>query len=170
MRSFTCMPRMLQVDIPHNFQCTNIREASGWFRFVADKGARSLTELDCKKPFDNINPKDVMQAFTEASAWLYKRRRQRHINLHWSVNKDSPKLDRAGQANHSTFWCLPHDLLTRLLRFELLHNNVLHAVGGLWRRSTGIPMGRPFSAQSADLHTLWRVKKAGKRLRDWRSL
>ena len=47
-RSFTCMLRMLQGDIPHNFQCTDIKEASRWFRFVADKGARSLTELDCK--------------------------------------------------------------------------------------------------------------------------
>ena len=28
-------------------------------------------------------------------------------------------------------------------------------------------MGGPFSAQSADLHTVWGVKKNGKRLRDW---
>ena len=31
-------------------------------------------------------------------------------------------------------------------------------------------MGGPFSAQSADLHTLWGVKKGGKRLRDWGTL
>ena len=86
-----------------------------------------------------------MHAFTEASPWLYKKRCWRQINLHWSINKDSPKLDRAGQANHSKFWCLPHDVLTCLVRFELLHNNVLQAVGGLWRRNTSIPMGGPFS-------------------------
>ena len=52
------------------------------------------------------------------------------------------------------------------MRFKLLHNNVLQAVGGLWRNNTSIAMGGPFSAQSADLHTLWRVKRAEKRLRD----
>ena len=31
-------------------------------------------------------------------------------------------------------------------------------------------MGGPFSAQSADLHTLWRVKRVGKRLRNWGEL
>ena len=36
-------------------------------------------------------------------------------------------------------------------------NNVLQAVGTLWRRDTSIPMGGPVSAQSADLHTLWRT-------------
>ena len=28
-------------------------------------------------------------------------------------------------------------------------------------------MGEPFSAQSADLRKLWRVKRSGKKLRDW---
>ena len=31
-------------------------------------------------------------------------------------------------------------------------------------------MGGPLPAQSADLHTLWKVKQAGKRLCDWGSL
>ena len=57
-----------------------------------------------------------------------------------------------------------------MLKFELLHNNVLQAVGKLWSRKISIPMGGPFSAQSADLHTLWGVKENGKRLRDWGSL
>ena len=33
-----------------------------------------------------------------------------------------------------------------------------------------MPMSGPFSAPSVDLHTLWGVKKGGKRLRDWRSI
>ena len=54
-----------------------------------------------------------------------------------------------------------------MLNFELLHNNVPQAVGKLWSKKVSIPMGGPFSAQSADLHTLWGVKKNGKRMKDW---
>ena len=74
-RSFTCMLRMLQTEVLHNFQCADRKQVSGWFQFVARKGARSLTELDCIKQFDNINPRVVLQAFEEASSWLYKKRR-----------------------------------------------------------------------------------------------
>ena len=77
-----------------------------------------------------------------------------------------PELNRAGAAASEKFWVLLHDLLTRLLKFELLHNNVLQAVGELWSRELSIPMGGPFSAQIVDLHTLWGVKKGVKRLRD----
>ena len=63
--------------------------------------------------------------------------------------------------------CVEHDVLSRLLKFELRENNMLQSVGALWRRETSIPMGGPFSAQCADPHTLWQVKKNGKRLRDW---
>ena len=108
----------------------------------------------------------MLQAFDEASNWLYKKRRRRQANLQWSVNRDSLKLDRAGQTTNSRFWCISHDLLTRLLNFEMQKNNVLQAVGTLWRRDTSIPMGGPFSTQSANVHTLWRVRCAGKKLRD----
>ena len=112
-----------------------------------------LTELDCKKQFDNINPAVVLKSFSEASKWIYKKRRWRQVNLQWSINKDTPKLDRPGQATNTRFWHLEHDVLSRLLQFELQENNVLQSVGTLWRRETSIPMGGPFSAQCADLHT-----------------
>ena len=70
-------------------------------------------------------------------------------------------------ATSENCWVLQHDRLARMLKFELLHNDVLQAVGERWSREISIPMGGPFSAQSADLHTLWGVKKSGKRLRDW---
>ena len=101
------------------------------------------------------------------SDWIYKKRRWRQVNLQWSVSKESAKLDRAGRATNTRFWCITHDLLTRLLKFELTENNMLQAVGTLWQREGSIPMGGPFSAQSADLHTLWKVKRAEKKLRDW---
>ena len=75
----------------------------------------------------------------------------------------APALFSAAHCN----WNISHDLLTHLLRFEFLKYNVLQAVGALWRHDTSIPMGRPFSAQSAALHTLWKIKRAGKPLRDW---
>ena len=70
-------------------------------------------------------------------------------------------------ATSDKFWVLPHDRLTRMLKFELLHNNVLQAVGELSSRKISIPMGGHFSAQSADLLPLWGVKKNRKRLKDW---
>ena len=123
--------------------------------------------MDCKKHFDNIHPKDVTRAFGKATKWLTKTRRWRQQQLHWSIHRDTPKLDRAGMATSERFWVLTHDQLTGMLNFELLHNNVLQAVGKLWSRKIGLPMGGPFSAQSADLHTLWVVKKNGKRMKDW---
>ena len=159
--------RLLQQEITHNFQCADIKQVSGWFQFISQKGAQSLTEMDCKKQFDNINPRAVLKSFTEASNWIYKKRHWRHVNLQWSVSKESAKLDRAGQATNRRFWCITHDLLSRLLKFELTENNMLQAVGTLWQREGSIPMGGPFSAQSADLHTLWKVKRAGKKPRDW---
>ena len=38
----------------------------------------SVTEPDCKKLLDNIHPRAVLQSFTEASNWLYKKRQ---VNL-----------------------------------------------------------------------------------------
>ena len=41
--------------------------------------------------------------------------------------------------------------------FDLGENNRCRAVGTVWVRQGCIPMGGPFSAQAADLHSLWRV-------------
>ena len=128
-RAFTCMVRLLQAEIVHNFQCADIKQASSWLEFVAAQGAKSLTELDCKKQFDNINPTVVLKSFSEATKWIDKKRRWRQVNLQWSINKDTPKLDRPGQATNTRFWHLEHDVLSRLLQFELQENNVLQSVG-----------------------------------------
>ena len=56
-RTFTCMLRMLQSEITHNFQFTGIQFVAGWLRFVSAKVARSLTKVECKKQFDNIKPR-----------------------------------------------------------------------------------------------------------------
>ena len=76
-----------------------------------------------------------MKSFKEASHWIYKKRRWRQVNLQWSVSKGSTKLDCARQATNTPFWCTTHDLLTRLLKFELTETNMLRAVGTLWWRN-----------------------------------
>ena len=149
-RAFTCMLRMLISST----QYTDIQSVAGWLHFVTRKGARAITEVDCRKQFDNIHPKDVTRAFGKATKWLTKKRCWRQQQLHWSIHRDTPKLDRAGMATSNKFWVLQHDRLTKMLKFKLLHNNVLQAVGKLWSRKISIPMGGPFFAQSADLHTL----------------
>ena len=101
---------------------------------------------------------------------LYKKKRWQQVNLVWSINKDPPKPDRAGQATNTRVWHVPQYLPTRLVKFEMLHNNVLQVVGALWRHDTGIPMGGPFSALCANVHTLWKIERAGKLLRDWGEL
>ena len=66
-RAFTCMLRMLQTEIAHNFQYTNIQSVARWLHFVTCKGTRAITEVDCKEQFDNIHPKDVTRAFGKAT-------------------------------------------------------------------------------------------------------
>ena len=76
-RAMTTLLCLLQTEIPYNFQHAEIRTISTWFQFVAQKGARSLCEVDYKKQFDNINPSHVTTTFTEAADWLYRKRRWR---------------------------------------------------------------------------------------------
>ena len=87
------MLRLLQNEIPHNFQRAGVEQVSVWLHFVAAKGARSLTEMDGKKQFNNINPMDVMNAFAAASHWIYKKRKWRLKEIHSSINQDTRKLD-----------------------------------------------------------------------------
>ena len=84
----------------------------------------------------------------------------------WSISRDSAKLDRAGEAANHGFWHLPHAQLREMLFFEMHKNNFLLAAGSLWQRLGSIPMGGPFSAKSADLHTLWGIKTKSKKMRD----
>ena len=75
------------------------------------------------------------------------------------------RLDRAGQAKKSTFHFLTMDQLISLVEFSLTCDNVVLAAGEPWRRGGAIPMGGPFSAQSADLHCIWMCKKSVSLLR-----
>jgi|Transcript_25672 hypothetical protein len=63
-------------------------------------------------------------------------------------------------------------LLTRLLKFEIRNSEYkcFASCWTLWRQDTGIAMCGPFSAQSADLHTLWKIKRVGNKVQDWGEL
>ena len=74
--------RVLQTEITHNFQYTDIQAVAGWLSFVTRKGARAITEVDCQKQFDNIHPRDMTRAFGKATKWLTKKRRWRQQELH----------------------------------------------------------------------------------------
>ena len=82
----------------------------------------------------------------------------------WSINRDSPKLDRAGKAAGHWFWHVPPSRLSQMLHFEMHENNFLFAGGSLRQCLGSIPTGGPFSAQRADLHALWGVKTQGKKM------
>ena len=94
-----------------------------------------------------------------ASVWLKQRRRWRATTLGWSIHKENKKLDRAGEAKKSTYNFLSMDALIELVHFSLLQDNIVLAAGEPWCRSGAVPMGGPFSAESADLHYVRCCKK-----------
>ena len=71
----------------------------------------------------------------------------------WSIHRDCKALDRAGKAASASLWHLSHEELESLVRFSL------RCAESLWKRSGAIPMGGSFSAQCADLHSIWAMKK-----------
>ena len=113
---------------------------------MAGKGAQRITEVDCKKQFDNICPSSVVVSFSKASKWLYKKRHWRQHTLHWSIHRDTPKLDLAGIAAWDKFPGPQNS--AALLCSQLLHDNALHAVGKLWSQLTSIPMGGLFQRKA----------------------
>ena len=89
------------------------------------------------------------------SAWLYQKKRWRAEDFVWSISRTHKKLDRVGKATNQSFDIMPHTQLVDLVRFDLTENNKCKAAGRIWVRTGCIPMGGPFSAQAAGLHSLW---------------
>ena len=75
--------------------------------------------------------------------------------MFWSVHKYDKCLDRCGKASAFNFDILSHAELTELVRFCLQDDSFCQGAGSCWSRSFALPMGGPFSAQAADLHSLW---------------
>ena len=91
----------------------------------------------------------------------------RAATLVWSIHETNKSHDRAGEGKRGTFHVLSMNDLISLLEFSLSQDNVVVAAGELWRRTGAIPMGGSFSAQSADLHSVWCCKLRVDLLRRW---
>ena len=78
----------------------------------------------------------------------------------WGVPPPPPPWDKAGKAASSAFWHISHDELIQLVQFSLTEDNYVLCAGQLWQRTDAIPMGGSFSAECADLHSVWALKEA----------
>ena len=58
-----------------------------------------------------------------------------------------------------------HQTLMDIVRFDLIEQNSVFAAGKMWTRTECIPIRGCFSAQAADLHSVWRLKRAVRCLR-----
>ena len=79
--------------------------------------------------------------------------------MDWSIHCDNKQLDRARVGTTSRLFHLPHTTLENLVYFSLLTDTYSQASGKLWPRTGAILMGGPFSAQSADLRSIWGIKQ-----------
>ena len=102
-------------------------------------------------------PTVVADHLEKASDWLAARKKWRITEVEWSIHKDKKKLDRPGRAKAEKIWYLTHTAMRDTISFEMHCHNFITALGSLWSRHGCIPMGGSFSAQAADLHSLWGV-------------
>ena len=116
-------------------------------------------ECDCSGQFNNVTPQSLMSDLTESVKWLAKKRRWNTQELVWSIHRYNKSIDRAGMGTSSRFTHLHHQNLENLVYFSLLTDTCTQASGQVWSRTRAIPMGGPFSAQSADLRSIWAAKK-----------
>ena len=138
-----------------SFMILKVTDAAPWFTWTASLGLNVLCELDCKEQFNKVRPEWITDHMNNASSRLGARKRWRGTTLMWCVHYDHKKLDRAGQASGQGFCCIAHDTLLDQVSFDLMRNNYCAAAGSARVLRGCIPMGGPFSSQSADLHCVW---------------
>ena len=130
-----------------------------FFTLFGCGGGGFIAEADCSGQFNNIKPQDVMTSLSEAVTWLQKRRRWSAADTVWSIHRDNKNLDRAGKGTSDRFFHMAHTDLENLVYFSLMTDTFTQASGRVWDRQGAIPMGGPFSAQAADLRSIWGVKQ-----------
>ena len=166
-RAFTLFVRTLVAEIPGSFLTLRLKDMGAWLQKLGKWGAEFIGEADCKEQFNVIPPSSVLQHMRDAAIWLTTRRRWRATTLVWSIHKTNKSHDRAGEGKRGTFHVLSMNDLISLVEFSLSQDNVVVAAGELWQRTGAIPMGGSFSAQSADLHSVWCCKLRVDLLRRW---
>ena len=158
-RAYTCFSKHLISEIPNIFEVLRVNDVAAWLEWVNRQNMTCITELDCKQQFNKIQPTWIDNHMSEGIDFLAKHRRWRMTEVTWSVHHTLSALDRPGMGTNKQFRYLTHQELTRYVSFELQKNNTCWVVGQLWRPDKCIPMGGSFSAQSADLHSIWGVYK-----------
>ena len=157
-RAFTLFLRLLVEEITASFLVLRICDLQPWVHGLSDWGCTQIAECDCSGQFNNVTPLSVMQDMSAAIKWLAAKRRWNAKEVVWSIHRDNKQLDRAGVGTTSRFFHMTHADLENLVYFSLLTDTYTQASGRLWSRTGAIPMGGPFSAQSADLRSVWGAK------------
>ena len=145
---------------------SSITEMASCFYWCAENGFTAIAELECKEQFNNIQPGTIEGHLKTGSEWLIARKRWRAKELTWSVHHAHTKMERARKAASGSFHYINHDDLVKIVSHELTHNNGCYSTGDLWTRTNCIPMGGPFSAQGADLHSVWAAYTGRGKFRD----
>ena len=158
-RAFTCFLRCLCTEVTAAILALRISDIAPWLNDLSHWGATCIGEAGCKEQFNRIKPSTTLEEIREASQFLYQKRRWGSTDIVWSIHRDCKALDRAGKAASASFWHLSHEELESMVRFSLTEHNTVWCAGSLWKRSGAIPMGGSFSAQCADLHSIWAMKR-----------
>ena len=156
--AFTCFLRCFTEEITASILVLRVMDIAPWVQHLSDWGATFMGEADCKEQFNRIEPATTVQELRDASQFLYHRKRRGASSIIWSIHRDSKALDRAGKATSASFWHFSHEELIGIVNFSLTEDNYVWCPGSLWQRTDAIPMGGSFSAQCADLHSLWGLK------------
>ena len=118
-----------------------------------------IGEADCTQQFDKVPLTSIIDSLEEAGTWLRKKKQWRAHETVWSIHKDNPAHDRTGMGQHTRFEYITQQQLEGLVELSLTKDIYAQVAGQLWCQSASIPMGGPFSAQGADLHSVWQAKK-----------
>ena len=159
-RAFTCFLRCLCEEITAAILVLRVTDIAPWVQQLGSWGATCIGEADCKEQFNRIRPNTTVRELRAASQILHQRRRWGALDIVCSVHHDYKHLDRAGKAASFAFWHISHDELVPLVQFSLTEDNYVWCAGQLWQRTDAIPMGGSFSAQCADLHSVWALTEA----------
>ena len=149
-RAFTCFLKTWAEETPGSFLHLSMQGVAHWMTDLNTWNCTVLGVADCKDHFNRILPCDVLNHFQQATEWLRNQRRWRATQMFWSVHKYDKRLDRFGKASAYNF-----DILSHLITFCLQDDSFCHSAGTCWSQTFALPMGGPFSAQAADLHSLW---------------
>ena len=158
-RAFAVFLRLLTEEICVSFLVLKITDLQPWIHGLSDWECQVIGEADCSGQFNRVHPLSVMADFSAAAKWLAKKRRWKAQEMVWSIHRDNKQLDRARVGTTSRFVHLPHEAVENLVYFSLLTDTYSQASGMLWSKTGAIPMGGPFSAQSADLRSIWGSKQ-----------